>query len=109
MTTRNPAAVFLSAIILILQFSCSKSFLDKTPESSLTTGNFPKSAADAESELTGAYDQMVYYTTFYQYDMFMNTDGKSDNCYINSDNVSAEQPLEYFSTVTPSNGNVQRD
>ena len=39
----------------------------------------------------------------------INTDGKSDNCYLNSDNVTAEQPLEYFSTVTASNTNIQRD
>ena len=99
----------LAAVFSISLFGCSKSFLNKTPESSLTTGNFPLSATDAESELTGAYDWMVFYTNFYQYDNFMNTDGKSDNCYVNSDNVSAEQPLEYFSTVTSTNGNVQRD
>jgi hypothetical protein len=99
----------LAAVLLISLAGCTKSFLDKTPESSLTTGNFPLSATDAESELTGAYDWMVYYTNFYQYDNFMNTDGKSDNCYVNSDNVTAEQPLEYFSTVTSSNTNVQRD
>jgi hypothetical protein len=86
----------LAAVFSISLAGCSKSFLNKTPESSLTTGNFPLSATDAESELTGAYDWMVYYTNFYQYDNFMNTDGKSDNCYVNSDNVSAEQPLEYF-------------
>ncbi len=101
--------LWLTAVLLISLAGCKKSFLDKTPESSLTTGNFPLSATDAESELTGAYDWMVYYTNFYQYDNFMNTDGKSDNCYINSDNVTAEQPLEYFSTVTSSNTNVQRD
>jgi hypothetical protein len=100
--------ISITATFLLL-FSCSKSFLNKIPESSLTTGNFPQSAVDAESELTGAYDWMVYYTNFYQYDNYFNTDGKSDNCYINSDNVTAEQPLEYFSTVTSSNTNIQRD
>ena len=109
MNTRNAAAWFYIAIGLLIQFSCSKGFLEKTPISSLTTGNFPTSAADAESELTGAYSVMAYYTVFYQYDNYMNTDGKSDNCYINSDNVTAEQPLEYFSTVTAANTNIQRD
>jgi starch-binding outer membrane protein, SusD/RagB family len=108
---RNKSSIYfvLPAVLLILLAGCSKKFLDKTPESSLTTGNFPLSAADAESELTGAYNQLIYYTNFYQYDNFMNTDGRSDNCYVNSDNVTAEQPLEYFSTVTSSNTNVQRD
>jgi hypothetical protein len=109
MNTRK-AAVWLSiTVTLLLQFSCSKQFLEKTPISSLTTGNFPTTAADAESELTGAYDWMVNSTNYYQYDNYMNTDGRSDNCYINSDNVTAEQPLEYFSTVTSQNTNIQRD
>lgn len=109
MIARKLTTYFTIAAVLLVLCSCNKNFLDKTPESSLTTGNFPTSAADAESELTGAYDWMVFYTNFYQYDNFMNTDGKSDNCYINSDNVTAEQPLEYFSTVTSSNTNIQRD
>jgi hypothetical protein len=109
MIARNPTTYFCIVIALFVQFSCKKTFIDKTPQSSLTTGNFPTSATDAESELTGAYDWMVDYTNFYQYDNFMNTDGKSDNCYINSDNVTAEQPLEYFSTVTAANTNIQRD
>jgi len=109
MIAKNSSTYISIAAAFILLMSCSKSFIDKTPESSLTTGNFPTSAADAESELTGAYDWMVYYTNYYQYDNYMNTDGKSDNCYVNSDNVTAEQPLEYFSTVTASNTNIQRD
>ncbi len=109
MIARNSFKCISVAAASLLLFSCSKSFIDKIPQSSLTTGNFPNSAVDAESELTGAYDWMVYYTNFYQYDNYMNTDGKSDNCYVNSDNVSAEQPLEYFSTVTAANTNIQRD
>ena len=109
MIARNLSKYISITVVIILLFSCKKSFLNKIPESSLTTGNFPQSAVDAESELTGAYDWMVYYTNFYQYDNYFNTDGKSDNCYLNSDNVTAEQPLEYFSTVTASNTNIQRD
>src|SRR5579864_3225032 len=109
MIARNLFKYMSLTAAIVLLFSCNKSFLNKIPESSLTTGNFPQSAIDAESELTGAYDWMVFYTNFYQYDNYFNTDGKSDNCYLNSDNVSAEQPLEYFSTVTASNTNIQRD
>jgi hypothetical protein len=109
MIARKSFTYICIAAAFLLLFSCKKDFLNKIPESSLTTGNFPVLAADAESELTGAYDWMVYYTNFYQYDNYFNTDGKSDNCYLNSDNVTAEQPLEYFSTVTASNTNIQRD
>ncbi len=109
MIARKLTTYITIAAVLLALCSCNKNFLDKTPQSSLTTGNFPTSAQDAESELTGAYDWMVNGTNFYQYDNYMNTDGKSDNCYINSDNVTAEQPLEYFSTVTSANTNIQRD
>jgi hypothetical protein len=109
MIARNLLKYIPVTAAIVLLFSCKKTFLDKIPESSLTTGNFPQSAVDAESELTGAYDWMVYYTNFYQYDNYFNTDGKSDNCYLNSDNVTAEQPLEYFSTVNATNTNIQRD
>lgn len=87
--------------------SCKKSFLDKAPESSLTTGTFYKSANDAESGLTGAYNSSVV-SIYYQYDDFLNSDGRSDNCYVNGDNVNAEQPLENF-TYAASNSNIVRD
>ena len=34
--------IFIAAAFLLL-FSCKKAFLNKIPESSLTTGNFPQS------------------------------------------------------------------
>jgi starch-binding outer membrane protein, SusD/RagB family len=87
--------------------SCSKSFLEKTPASSLTTGNYYKTATDAENGLTGVYFSLVN-GNFYYYDNFMNEDGRSDNCYVNGDNVTAEHPIENF-TLTSSNTNIQRD
>src|ERR1700761_4706376 len=75
--------------------SCKKSFLDKLPESNLTTGNYYKTASDAENGLTGAYRALVN-GNFYFYDNYMNTDGRSDNCYVNGDNTTAEHPLENF-------------
>lgn len=87
--------------------ACKKSFLDKTPESNLSTGSFYASATDAEEGLTGAYRTMAN-GNFFQYDNLMNTDGRSDNCYVNGDNTSAEQPLEMF-TYVATNTNIQRD
>ncbi len=92
---------------LLVCASCSKSFLQKTPESNLTTGNYFTTATDAENGLTGVYNSLVN-GNFYYYDNFMNEDGRSDNCYVNGDNVTAEQPIENF-TLTSSNTNVQRD
>ena len=102
----NKSYIACTAAIVMMLAACNKSFLDKTPESNLTTGNF-SNATDAENVLTGAYNKLPT-GNFYQYDNYMNTDGRSDNCYVNSDNVTAEQPLENF-TYTSSNSNIQRD
>src|SRR5215469_14756834 len=96
-----------AGILAIGLSACKKSFLDKVPQSNLTNGNFYKTANDAESGLTGAYGA-ISTGNFYLYDNFMNTDGRSDNCYVNGDNVPAEQPLENF-TLNSANTNIQRD
>ena len=41
MIARTTFKYILIAAAFLLLFSCSKSFMDKTPQSSLTTGNFP--------------------------------------------------------------------
>jgi tetratricopeptide (TPR) repeat protein len=112
MSTRTINITSAVAFFILLS-ACKKSFLTKVPESDLTTGNYYSTAIDAENGLTGAYNVLVtgagsFGGNFYPYDNFMNTDGRSDNCYVNGDNVTAEQPLENF-TVTAANSNVQRD
>ncbi len=98
---RNTKIFLTCAGIMLLALSaCKKSFIDKVPQSSLTTGNFFKTAADAETGLTGAYIAMR--GGFYQYDNLLFTDGRSDNCYVNGDNSGQEWPLENF-TYSPSN------
>lgn len=96
-----------AALVAVGLSACKKSFLDKVPQSNLTTGNFYKTANDAESGLTGVYNALST-GNFYLYDNFMNTDGRSDNCYVNGDNTTAEQPLENF-TYDANNTNIQRD
>jgi hypothetical protein len=92
------------AVITVLGLSaCKKSFLDKVPQSSLTTGNFFKTANDAETGLTGAYATMRI--GFYQYNNLLFTDGRSDNCYVNGDDNTHEWPLENF-TYAPSNTKI---
>jgi tetratricopeptide (TPR) repeat protein len=94
------------AITLALFFtSCSSDFLSKTPESTMNA-NAIKSANDAESLLTGAYNSYVA-NSYYQYDRFLITDGLSDNCYVNGDNTTAEHPIENF-TFDSNNGEIQR-
>lgn len=68
--------------------SCQENFLVKAPESNLAAGSI-KTAIDAENLLTGAYNKPTQ--SYYQYDRYYATDGLSDNCYINGDNVNAER------------------
>ena len=81
---RSTKIFLVCAGIMALGLSaCKKSFIDKIPQSSLTTGNFFKTANDAETGLTGAYITMR--NGFYQYNNLLFTDGRSDNCYVNGD------------------------
>ncbi|HEX9509260.1 MAG TPA: RagB/SusD family nutrient uptake outer membrane protein [Puia sp.] len=89
---------------LVIVAGCNKT-IDKTPISSLTTGNFYKTATDAESGLVGAYNGL--YQQYYIWDYMTNGDAQSDNCYAggnNPDNFS----IDNFS-LTPLNGNITRD
>ena len=97
---------FIYAIAFATLFaSCNEDFLVKAPESSLVAGTI-KSSEDAENLLNGAYNQPT--KNYYQYDRYYATDGLSDNCYVNGDNVTAEQPLENF-TFNSSTGSIQGD
>jgi hypothetical protein len=93
------------AAVMATVASCSKSFLDKQPESSLTTGNFYKTAKDAEGALVGAYDalQQEYYIWDYQ----INGDTRADNTYAGGDNPANFQ-IDKFQ-VNAINSNVERD
>jgi hypothetical protein len=97
--------IFLAGagIVALGLSACKKSFIDKAPQSSLTTGNFFKTANDAETSLIGAYATMR--NGFYQYNNLLFTDGRSDNCYVNGDDNTGEWPLENF-TYAPSNTKV---
>ncbi len=95
-----------SIVFAILITSCKKTFLEKAPQSNLASGNV-STAEDAENLLTGSYNKMAN-DGFYQYNNNMATDGRSDNCYVNGDNVDAEHPMENF-TYTATNSLVQGD
>lgn len=102
----NTFKIYFNYIIVlaILCTSCKKSFLDKAPESNLAAGSVT-SAEDAENLLTGAYNKMAT-DGFYQYGNNFPQDSRSDNSYVNGDNVDAEQPFENF-TYTAANSQAQ--
>lgn len=94
----------LAAAITLITVSCS-SLLDKDPISDLTSGNFLQQGKDAEAVLAGAYDMLQ--SEYYIFDLFINGDVISDNCYAGGDNPNNFQ-LDQF-RVTTTNGNVERD
>lgn len=85
--------------------SCNKSFLDKQPQSDLTTGNFYKTPGDAETAIVAAYSDL--HQEYYIWDYQTNGDTRSDNNYAGGDNPVNFQ-IDNFQ-MTPVNGNVRRD
>jgi len=84
--------------------ACNKT-IDKTPISSLTTSNFYKTAKDAESGLTGAYNSL--YQQYYIWDYQINGDAQADNCYAGGNNPD-NFAIDNF-TLNALNGNATRD
>lgn len=96
---------FIILIFVALALTGCEDFLDLEPISDLAEDNFFKTGADAESALIAAYDALQ--SEYYIFDRFINGDVISDNCYAGGDNPNNFQLDEF--TVTPSNGNVERD
>jgi starch-binding outer membrane protein, SusD/RagB family len=88
----------------LLATGCSKT-LDKTPISTLTSGNYWKTATDAEAGLAGAYNSL--YQQFYIWDYMTNGDVWADNCYAGGNNPDNFGIDEF--QLNSLNGNVTRD
>ena len=97
-------SIALPILAALLASGCSKT-LDKTPISTLTTGNYWKTANDAEAGLTGAYNSL--YQQFYIWDYMTNGDVQSDNCYAGGNNPDNFGIDEF--QLNSLNGNVTRD
>jgi hypothetical protein len=91
--------------LILLTLSCSKSYIEKTPISTLVTSNFYKNASDAEAGLAGTYSSLQ--NEFYIWDFETNGDVRADNCYAGGNNPD-NFALDNF-TQTPTNGNATRD
>lgn len=102
----NIASLLLSTVFVLAAGSCSKSFTNKTPISTLTTDNFYKTANDAEAGLVGAYNSFAS-LQFYVWDYMTNGEVRSDNCYAGGNNP-VNFTLDNF-TFNSTNTNVQRN
>lgn len=87
----------LLAIATLAIGACTK-FLDDKPQTSLTTGNAYKTAADIEAALTGCYN-LFYASDFYQWEYVMLSDVRSDNAYPGGNNE--ETFLDYDRFILP--------
>ncbi len=104
---RNNNRIFSFLLItgaLVVTTACNKT-LDKTPISTISSSNFWKTAKDAESGLTGAYNSL--YQQYYIWDYMTNGDAQSDNCYAGGNNPD-NFAIDNFS-LNALNGNVTRD
>jgi hypothetical protein len=95
----------LFVLLLVSFFSCRKDFLEKAPQSELTTAGFYKTPADAEAGLVAAYDALQQ--EYYIWDYITNGDTRADNCYAGGDNPNNFQ-IDNFQ-VTSTNTNIERD
>jgi hypothetical protein len=90
---------------IISLVACKKEFLDRKPISDLAEGNFFQTGADAEAGLIAAYNSL--HLEYYIFDLYINNEVISDNCYSGGDNPNNFQ-LDGF-TTTALNANVSRD
>ncbi|QGY45080.1 RagB/SusD family nutrient uptake outer membrane protein [Maribellus comscasis] len=72
--------LFILALGIIALSSCSESFLDSEPLTSLTTGNFYETTEDAELAIVGCYDGLqILYSSGIAFPII--SEVLSDNCY----------------------------
>ena len=104
MRSNHKLIILLLSASGLLGSACNKE-ISKAPISNLTTGNFWKTANDAEAGLTGAYNSL--YQQFYIWDYETNGDVQSDNCYAGGNNPDNFAIDNY--QLNALNGNVTRD
>ncbi|MFV0267212.1 MAG: RagB/SusD family nutrient uptake outer membrane protein [Draconibacterium sp.] len=76
----NKVKIYIVAIAALILASCSESFLDSEPLTSLTTGNFYRTTEDAELAIVGCYDGIqVLYASGVAFPVA--SEVLSDNCY----------------------------
>jgi hypothetical protein len=99
-----PASLLLSGV-----FSCQKSFLSESPQNTLTSGDI-KTAADAETALTGAYSLMAnsnYW--YYNWNYLIDGDIRSDNLYAGGNGAADIVAVDEFRSVATDNQPVSED
>jgi len=90
-------------------FSCSESFMDVEPQTSILDQNFYKTEADAEMALVGCYDGYQRTSSNGNQSFYITSEVLSDNCFGGTGNTDgrAYQALDRFDiTQSPSDNNI---
>ncbi len=95
---------------MIISFaSCSESFLDVEPQTSILDQNFYKTEADAEMALIGCYDGYQRTSSNGNLSFYVTSEVLSDNCFGGTGNTDGRgyQALDRFDiTQSPSDNNL---
>lgn len=88
-------------------FSCTASFLDVEPETSIVDQNFYKTVADAEMALVGCYDGFQRTTSNGNQSFYVTSEVLSDNCFGATGNTDARsyQVLDRFDQAQSTSDN----
>jgi len=104
----NKLKLYIAVFVAILLGSCSQSFLDSEPLTSLTTGNFYRTTADAELAIVGCYDGIQVLSASNP-GFVVTSETLSDNCFGgfgNSDGFDSQVVDEFNLSRSPSEVNI---
>jgi len=90
-------------------FSCSESFMDVEPQTSILDQNFYKTEADAEMALVGCYDGYQRTSSNGNQSFYITSEILSDNCFGGTGNTDGRgyQALDRFDiSQSPSDNNI---
>ncbi len=90
-------------------FSCSESFMDVEPQTSILDQNFYKTEADAEMALVGCYDGYQRTSSNGNQSFYVTSEILSDNCFGGTGNTDGRgyQALDRFDiSQSPSDNNI---
>src|ERR1700742_2504656 len=96
------------AALVTAETSCRKSFLDQTPQNTLTSDDF-KSASDAEAAIVGCYSLMANYNYwYYAWNYLIDGDVRADNCYSGGSAPDIDG-VDNFTSVATDNQPISED
>jgi hypothetical protein len=109
MQKQNIFLLFVAAAFMLTGAGgCKKSFLDETPQNTLTSDDF-KSASDAEAAVVGCYSLMANYNYwYYAWNYLIDGDVRSDNCYSGGSAPDIDG-VDNFTSVATDNQPISED